>query len=278
MRPRVLLLVDLSYHVYRAAAAHPMLSSDGVFTGGLYGFFQSFAKAVRDTQATHVAICQDSKPYLRSRDYPDYKKLRKKAADEDLLERYTASTPLVLDALSAIGIKPWGVPGFEADDMIGWAAITQRHRFTRIIAGSNDSDLYQLFVLPNFATFNNEVKEAWDGERLARDLGLTPAEFMLATALQGTHNDIAGIEGVGVKKSRAAAKDPALLRPLMSKHGDIVQRNLDLIRLPHREFPGSVMPPIRESTARDMYRALGRYDIEVTASMIAALDQIQPRR
>ena len=67
---RILVCVDLSYQVYRASAAHPMLTSRRVFTGGLYGFLQTFAKTVRETRATHVAFCQDCKPYRRSLEYP----------------------------------------------------------------------------------------------------------------------------------------------------------------------------------------------------------------
>ena len=254
-----------------------MLSSNGVFTGGLYGFLVSFAKAVRETRATHCVICRDTKPYLRSRTYPEYKQLRKKNSDPELLERYEFSTPLVLDALKAIGIDPWGIPGFESDDLIGYLARRDRHRYDRIIAASNDSDLWQLFDdVPNFAAFNKDIADLWDGVKLRRVHGLTAAEYMLATALQGTHNDIAGIPKVGPKTANDAVKDPAKLRALMASHSAIVERNLGLIKLPHPDFPLYVSPPrLRESSRRDLYRAMGRYDIEVTSSMVDAVDQLQ---
>lgn len=281
MRPRkrVLLLVDLSYQIYRASAAYPMLSSNGVFTGGLYGFFVSFAKAVRETQATHVVCCRDVKPYKRSLVYPQYKQLRKKNIDEDLKDRYEQSTPLVWKTLEAIGIDPWGVAGFESDDLIAYTALRQRHRFDQIIAASNDSDLWQLFdAVPNFAAFNKEIEELWNAKRLREEHGLTAEQFMLSTALMGTHNDIEGIPKVGEKTSRAAVKDPAKLRKYMDSHGDLIRRNLDLIKLPHAEFRGHTPPALRESSPRDMYRALGRYDIEVTSSMVDALNQLQANR
>lgn len=275
---RVLLLVDLSYQVYRAAAAHPMLSSDGVFTGGLYGFFVSFAKAVRETRATHCVICRDTKPYVRSLVYPEYKQLRKKNRDDDLLQRYEESTPLVLEALRAVGLDPWSVPGFESDDLIAYLVGRDRHRYDRIIAASNDSDLWQLFGVENFAAFNKDIGDLWDGARLQGVHGLTPDEFMLATALQGTHNDIAGIPKVGEVTARKAVKDPAKLRTFMATHQQLIERNLGLIKLPHADFPGGAPPAIRESTRRDMYRALGRYDIEVTSSMVDAIEQLQKGR
>src|SRR6188768_1899383 len=109
---RVLLCVDLSYQCYRASAANPHLTSRRVFTGGLYGFLMTMGKMIRETRATDVAFCQDVKPYLRSKTYPEYKQLRKKAADEELLERHKESMPMILECLQICGVKPWGVPGF----------------------------------------------------------------------------------------------------------------------------------------------------------------------
>lgn len=276
---RVLLLIDLSYHVYRASAAHPLLtSSDNAYTGGLYGFFVSWAKAIKETRATDLVICTDVKPYLRSLAYPEYKQLRKKSRDEDLVERYKASIPIVTEALQAIGITPWGRPGFESDDLMGYAVVTHRHRYDRIYGATNDSDAWQLFEAENFATFNTDVADAWDAARLLREHDLTPAQFMLATALQGTHNDIEGIKGVGAVTARKAVKQPALLRDYMSKHRDLIERNLSLIKLPHPQLPKLRMPVTESASSRDLYRALGRWDVKVTAAMVEALGQIQPRK
>lgn len=267
--------------MYRAAASHPDLTRarDELFTGGLYGFLQTFALTVRETQATHVIICKDCKPYRRSLDYPDYKLLRKARQDDELLDLYKASEPLVLELLELMGVPVWGVPGFESDDLVARLVESDRCRFVRIYAASNDSDLYQLLHHQRFAVFKDRLATVVDEEQLELLHGLTPEEYMLASALRGTHNDIAGIPGIGEKKAAQAVKDPAKLRALRDSHGDIIDRNLALIRLPHPDFPSDARMPLRISGAssRDLYRWLARFDIECTLSMVNAFEQLQPK-
>jgi 5'-3' exonuclease len=275
--PRVLLCIDMSYQVYRAAAAHPNLESRGVFTGGLYGFLATFGKMVRETRATHVAFCQDVKPYRRSLEYPEYKQLRKKAADNALLEMYKESMALVLDVLDVLGIELWGIPGFESDDLIAHCARKYRHRFDAIYAGSNDSDLFQWLWVPNFAIYSDSIKTVMTGERLLKEHGLTPDQYMLMTAITGTHNDIAGIYGIGPDKAKKAMADPVRMRALREKDNAaaIIDRNLGLIRLPHPEFPADAALPDNHArfNPRTLYRALSMYDIDSMPGVEQAFEQ-----
>jgi DNA polymerase-1 len=271
-----LLAVDLSYQVYRASASHPMLTSRRTFTGGLYGFLTTLAKTIRETRADRIVICQDRKPYIRSQAYPEYKQLRKKREDDELLMMYSQSMKLVLDALEVLGFPVWGVDGFESDDLIGHVVHQHRSRFDRIYAGSNDSDLFQLLWCDRFFVYKDSIANLISGASLRKDKGLTPDQFMLATALQGTHNDIEGIPGVGEVRAAAAAKDPALLRKLQDKHGPLIARNLSLIKLPHSEFPWSTSVPQLEKSfsAQPFYRFCGRYDIDVTKAMLDSFEQL----
>lgn len=272
MKPKVLLLVDLSYQTYRAAAAHPNLSHEDVFTGGLYGFFGSFAKAVRETGATHAVGCLDMKPYLRSRDYPDYKKLRKGSANEDLRELQQGTLGLVIDLLGRLGVPVWGVPGFESDDLIAHCVVQHRSRFSMVYGQTNDSDLLQLLDKPNFALFTDGI-----GNLKQLPAGVSAVEHITMSALSGTHNDIAGIPGVGPVRALQAIRDPAVMRRYRAEHGDLIDRNVALIRLPHPELPRSLPLPKAEPscTRRDLYRWLAAYDIDCTGSMVNALDQLK---
>jgi len=277
---RILLCVDLSYQSYRASAANAKLSSGGIFTGGLYGFFMAFAAAVRETRATHVAICEDSKPYVRSLEYPDYKLLRKAKADEKLRENHKTSMEMILDVLYECGINSWRVKGFESDDLVGHAVRYYGYRFDAIYAASNDSDLYQLFDAENFHLYGNDIRQLWNGKRLFKELGLTPAEYMLTTALTGTHNDIEGIPKVGPITARKALRDAALMRQYRASHGEVIDRNLRLIQLPHKDFPRDERLPEHDPqvfTPRRLYKSLGRYDIDTTNAMLAAFEQLLPR-
>lgn len=271
-----LLAVDLSYQSYRASAAHPMLTSGRHFTGGLYGFFTTIAKIIRETQATQMVVCKDSKPYVRSCEYPEYKQLRKAAANEELLKMHKASMRLIEEALVELGLPIWEVPGFESDDLIGHIVDRYRGDFKLIYAASNDSDLYQLMFADNFKLYTTGDKPIWDRARLMEQHGITPDEYMLATALTGTHNDIAGIPKVGGVTAIKAVKSPALLRKYLDSHGDIIERNRRLIYLPHLLFPWEARIPraTRPFNPRDLYRVLGRYDIDVTASITNAIEQV----
>lgn len=273
---RVLLIADLSYQIYRASAAHANLTSEGRFTGGLYGFMQSFGKAARETGATRAAFCLDVKPYVRSKAYPEYKQVRKKASDPALRERFLESEPYVHALLRRLGHEPVGVPGFESDDVIAHFALSLRHRFDEIYAMANDSDLYQLLWVPNFAVYKDSISNAVRGAtlRCPQKLPVSPSDYMLATALMGTHNDIAGIAGIGEGRAFAAVRDAAKLRKLRGDHAAVVDRNLALIKLPHDEFPGANLPPPPAFRAQDLYAELGRYDIETTAAMVSAFEAV----
>ena len=273
-----LLLVDMSYQSYRASAANPNLTSDGRFTGGLYGFFSTLGKMVRESNATALVVGMDMKPYLRSSEFPDYKMIRKKAQDPELVARHKATMEQLHEVLPKLGVPMWGVPGFEFDDLVGHAVRKYRHRYEAIMAASNDSDLFQLLNAQNFYIVASDWKDAWTAKRVMDKHGLTPDEYMLATALTGTHNDLPGIHRVGEGKAFAAVKEPGKLRALMDQHRAIVERNLKLIKLPHAEFPWAERIPMATQAfdARAMYRALGKYDIDVTMSMSNALERTLP--
>lgn len=279
-RRRVLLLVDLSNALYRACASHLDLSYRDVFTGGLYGFMSAMAKTVRETEATDVLVCRDTKPYLRSKAYPAYKMLRAGGDAEpgDLRQLYIESEPHVLELCKVLGWPVTGLQGFEADDMIASAVVWHRSRFDAMFAASNDSDLYQLLDCKRFRIYrggNGMVKtQVVTGDTLAESHKLTPAQYMLATALQGTHNDVEGIPGCGEVRSRAAARDPVLLRKYRDGYAEVIDRNLSLIKLPHAELPRQSLPARGPFNLRSLYRFTRAFDIQVTSGMADSFEQI----
>lgn len=277
MSRRVLLAVDLSYQVYRQSAAHPDLWSGTTFTGGLYGFLVSVARAILDVKATHLVLCQDRKPYRRSEQYPLYKSFRTKAMDEDLVKAGAATMSLVLDLADVLGLPVWGVDGFEADDMPAHVVNKYRHRWDRIVSMSNDSDLFQLFWCPRFSIYVNPEKPCQDVVWLKENLKMTPQEFRLANAIMGTHNDVQGVRGIGPVKALQILREPDKFRAFREKHGELMDRNLELITLPHPEFPyDERFPEVgpRPSPHRALYKFCGRYDITVTNAMQTAFEQV----
>lgn len=275
---RVALLVDLSNALYRACASHLDLSFDYLYTGGLYGFMQAMAKAVRETEATDIYVCADTKPYLRSVAYPSYKRLRRAEGSEGsgfaLQEMVQVSKPMVLELCSVLGWPVLSQVGFEADDLIAAVVEWHRCRFDMLYASSNDSDLFQLLDRRRFAVYRDKLSNAVTGATLRSSLGLTPAQYMLATALQGTHNDIEGIKGCGEMRSRQAALDPVLMRKYRDGHAHVIDRNLSLIKLPHPELPRMQLPTHGPFNLRALYRWTSGYGIQVTSAMADSFEQI----
>jgi len=275
-RPRVLLLADMSYALHRAAAIHKDLQYEGTYTGGLFGLMGTLAKQIREINATHVVMCTDQPPYERSREYPQYKMVRKKAADPELKERVRLSKPLAEEFCRTVGIPIVGVQGFEADDCSGMIVKMHRARFDEIYLGAKDSDLYQLLVHSNVRVMKgSEREDIVTRESLAvGKLGMTPDEYVLSQCLQGTHNDVEGIDGVGPVSAYKAVKQPGYMAALRAKHADLIDRNLALSKLPHTKMPYLPLPERGHFDARALYRFAGALGIEVTISVLDALKQI----
>lgn len=277
MRDSIILCVDLSYQSFRASAAHPLLTCREHFTGGLYGFTMTLAKAIRETRATELVIGQDRKPYVRSQEYPEYKTLRKASQDQELRAKHLESMELIKDFLEALGIPIWGIDGYEYDDLIGHVVSKYRHRYTTIYAQSNDSDLYQFLWCPNFHFYATDIQSVGKERDKLKALSLTSTEYMLMTAMTGTHNDIEGIPRHGPVTAIKAIKDPAVMRKYRAIYADVIDRNLKLIKLPHPTFPYTAEIPkwTKPFKYRDLYRLLGRYDINTTQSMVDSFNQLQ---
>lgn len=273
---RVLLCVDLSNQAYRASAAFSSLTSEGRFTGGLYGFLGAISKATKATGATEIVICEDRKPYLRSETYPQYKLLRKDTKDPDLYENAQYSIGLIKELLEVTGWPLWSLAGFESDDLVAHAVTKYRHRYHRIIGMSNDSDLFQLFQYEAFQAYRGKkglyTRQDYDKEWL----GLPPDLFCTALAFTGTHNEVEGVRGIGPVTALDIVSHPFKLRAAREKHFDIVERNLKLIQLPHAKLPQTTrLPsPTRPYRERDLLRFCGRFDISLTMEMCYSFSQL----
>lgn len=269
------LSVDLSNALYRACAVTgPLYSRDGLYTGGLFGFLMMVATAAARVKANRLVVCLDQKPYLRSDVYPEYKALRASSKDPELVERVKASRDLVLDALPEIGGTALGIQGFEADDLVAGLLRQYGWRWEALISMSNDDDLYQLLDHPRFSIYKDAKKSVIHGGPDWRsEHGLRADQMVDALALSGTHNEVAGIPGIGPAKSAKALLDPIKHRALLGAHGGIVARNKALIRLPHPELPRLRVPPRPTGfNLRRLYRWAAKYDIEITPVMAAAFE------
>lgn len=286
MREGALLLVDVSNTVYRASAAHANLTGpDGEFTGGLFGVLQMLSTAIMKVGARHVIFCRDSAPYLRSIQYPDYKRIKKTEKDPALEERVKATYKHLPGLLKAACLPEWVLPGYEADDLIALGTMQCRNRYQRVVAQTNDTDAGSLYQFENFHVYDSRAEKGASPYKSLSDLAGVPMERNQATmlvrmlALSGTHNEVEGLDGIGPVKSLKIVSDPAKWDEYYRQHDAMIERNISLIELPHPnlrrqlwKYPAPSV--VGKFDARTLYRWSAAYGITITPWMVEALEQV----
>lgn len=278
-----LLIVDHKNLLYRSTHVHARLFSKRTFTGALYGVMTSVLRAVHDVQATAVVVATDSPPYVRKDEFPAYKSDRKKEGADDpdsaiFFAKAASSDPLVRKWYECVSIPFWEVPGFEYDDICAWALNRYRHRYPRVVAMTNDSDLFQLLDVPGFSVYRSAAKGEYTRASFVREHGdLSRADWVTYLSLTGTHNAVPGIAGVGPTTARKALATPGILRKLLDAHAPVLERNRKLIELPHAQFPSDPGLYIRKHryTTRQVDAFCHAYDINITHAMLSALQDLR---
>ena len=82
-KPKQILLVDGHSLIHRAFHALPLLSSGGVYTNAVQGFFSMLFKAITDYKPDALCIMLDTHaPTFRHKMYDEYKAGRKPTPEE----------------------------------------------------------------------------------------------------------------------------------------------------------------------------------------------------
>ena len=196
-----LVIIDGNSLMNRAyyAIQRPMITSEGMYTQGIYGFLNMLNKILADYSPEYIAVAFDRKaPTFRHLEYSEYKAGRKKMPPELAME-----FPVLKEILEAMRIHMLEIDGFEADDIIGTvAAAGEREGLApRIITG--DRDALQLVTDVTKVIFTKRgisEFEVYDRQAMFQHYGLTPEQFIDLKGLMGDASDnIPGIPGVGEK-------------------------------------------------------------------------------
>ena len=196
-----IIIIDGNSLINRAyyAMARPMITREGIYTQGIYGFLNMLSKIEEDYAPTHMAVAWDLKaPTFRHKEYDAYKAGRKSMPAELAME-----LPIMKEILEAKGIKNLSVEGFEADDVIGTVSkmADAAGMDTMIITGDRDalqlaSDTVKVIITKKGIT----EFELYDAEKMQERYQLTPSQFIDLKGLMGDSSDnIPGIPGVGEK-------------------------------------------------------------------------------
>ena len=116
MKKRIV-IIDGNSLINRAyyAMQRPMITKEGIYTQGIYGFINMLTKIQNDYTPDYIAVAWDRKaPTFRHEEYKEYKAGRRKMPPELAME-----IPLMKDILTAMHIANLEIDGYEADDIIG---------------------------------------------------------------------------------------------------------------------------------------------------------------
>lgn len=200
-----LLLIDGNSVAFRAFyALHNSLdrfkNNNGLHTNAIYAFHNMLDSILKQEKPTQVLIAFDAgKTTFRTEFYADYKAGRAKTPDE-----FKEQIPYIKNLITALGMKHYELPNFEADDIIGTLAKKGREKGFEVVVVSGDRDLIQLAsedVTVQVTKKGVSELESYTPAFMAEKYdGLTPLQLIDLKGLAGdTSDNIPGVKGIGNK-------------------------------------------------------------------------------
>ncbi len=215
-------LINRAYYAMR----NPMITKEGIYTHGIFGFLNMMDKIRRDYEPEYMAIAFDMKaPTFRHKAYEEYKAGRKKMPPELAMQ-----IPLLKDILSAMNIKQIELEGFEADDIIGTVAREAEENGLEpyIITGDKDELQLATDVVKVIITRKGVSEfEIYDRQAIVDKYDFTPSQFIDYKGLMGDQSDnIPGIPGVGEKTASKLILEFGSVENLIENYETIKQKGL----------------------------------------------------
>ena len=191
-------LVHRSWHAI-SVRQHLSVSKTGEDITAVYGFTNTFLKALQEWTPTHCAIAFDlPAPTFRHLRYKEYKAQRPPSPPE-----LRAQFDRVRQIMRALGVPIFEVETYEADDVIGTICRKAEEQRLETVILTGDTDTFQL-VSPWVRValhYSVQDRKTYDeSEVRARFGGLGPLQQPDLKALKGDPSDnIPGVPGVGEK-------------------------------------------------------------------------------
>lgn len=216
-RANTLMLLDSASLYFRAFYGVPDQRGDKgtIPNNAVRGFVDMIATLIAREHPTGLVACWDDdwRPAFRVEAIPSYKTHRLSVGsvvEEDSPPDLTPQVPVIVDVLRAVGIARVGVPGYEADDVIGTLAEQARaHRPVDVVTG--DRDLFQLvddaggvrvlYTARGGVRNPDLVDQAF--LRTRYDVATGPAYADMAVLRGDTSDGLPGVAGIGEKTAAA---------------------------------------------------------------------------
>jgi DNA polymerase-1 len=237
-----LVLIDAHSLIYRAFfALPPMSTSSGEVTNAVYGFTSMLAIVLASRPEYAIAAFDVGAPTFRSKEYEEYKAGRR-AMPDDLRPQLDK----VRDVLTAFTIPIHGIPGFEADDVIGTLSRIAEEKGHPVTIVSGDLDCLQLVsesieaLVPRRGITDTFV---YGPDQVRQRYGFEPLQLIDFKALRGDPSDnIPGVPGVGDKTAAKLVQDFGSVEALLGRVDELpdgrlktsIKANADQIRLGKR--------------------------------------------
>ncbi|WP_232663567.1 DNA polymerase I [Pseudonocardia sp. TRM90224] len=230
---RRLLLLDghsLAYRAFFALPAENFRTGTGQTTNAVYGFTSMLINLLRDEQPTHLAVCFDvSRQTFRSERFAEYKANRTTTPDD-----FRGQVDLIKEVLGALSIPHFGVPGFEADDLIATLATQAEDQGYQVLITSGDRDSFQLVsdnVMVLYPTRGVSELGRIDPAAVMARYGLTPVQYPDFAALRGDPSDnLPNIPGVGEKTAAKWVREFGSLAELTDRVDEVKGKAGDALR------------------------------------------------
>lgn len=212
-KPKLFLLdaFALIYRGYFALSANPAFkatNSKGVDTSAIIGFVNTMVDLILKEKPTHIAVVFDTpEPTVRHIEYTEYKANR-----NEVPEAITIGVPYIEKIIDAFNIKRIGVPGYEADDVIGTLAKQAAAQGVEVFMMTPDKDFGQL-VGENIWIYRpgrqGNDAEVWGPKQVCEKFDINnPEQVIDVLGLMGDAVDnIPGVPGVGPKTASKLIKE-----------------------------------------------------------------------
>lgn len=260
------------------AAATLMQTSTGIYTNGVYTMVRILFKLIREQNPTHLVVAWDvSKNTFRKKIFSAYKANRGEAPKE--LRQQCKTMQKFLDV---IGVPQFGLPTYEADDVIG----TFSKMFSKFIPTyiyTKDCDALQL--VDELTTLWLVTKKAKNQEDLPNNtLELTPElvemhfelkpnQIVDFKALAGDQGDnIPGAPGVGDKSAIALLRQYKTLEAIYERLEDEEEFKKELKELGIKRIPVKNLKEGKESAF--LSKRLAKIETEIEELKEVAIDDL----
>ena len=191
-------MVHRSWHAI-SVRQHLSVSKTGEDITAVFGFANTFLKAIQEWNPTHCAITFDLPvPTFRHKRYEAYKAQRPEAPPE-LRPQFDR----IRELMRAFNVPIFEVEGFEADDVLGTLCRHAEEQRIETVILTGDTDTLQL-VSPWVRValhYSIQDRKVYDEAAVrARYGGVSPTQQPHIKALMGDSSDnIPGVPGVGEK-------------------------------------------------------------------------------